>query len=64
MRLMGDSYDEIGYCDNIDLNSVGLIQQSVITRSIAVRDLKEKQIGRMTITLELSDDKEYIAYKT
>lgn len=61
---MGDSYDEIGYCDNIDLNSVGLIQQSVITRSIAVRDLKEKQIGRMTITLELSDDKEYIAYKT
>ena len=64
MRLMGDSYDEIGYCDNIDLNSVGLLQQSVITRSIAVRDLKEKQIGRMTITLELSDDKEYIAYKT
>jgi|LauGreDrversion4_2_1035121.scaffolds.fasta_scaffold121958_2 hypothetical protein len=61
---MGDSYDEIGYCDNIDLNSVGLLQQSVITRSIAVRDLKEKQIGRMTITLELSDDKEYIAYKT
>lgn len=35
-----------------------------VTRSVAVYDLKDSHIGRLNITIELTDDKDYIAYKT
>ena len=48
-----------GECNQIALQTLALELDSPVTRSLAVLDFKQQSVGRMNVTFELTNDKNY-----
>lgn len=60
---MGTSLDMYGKCAPIIVEHLDLYHVGVASRTIAVKDFKSNNVGRMNITFQLTDDKQMIEHR-
>jgi hypothetical protein len=62
-RSMGSSLDLYGKCAPIIIEHLDLHTMGVASRTVAVQDFKNNNVGRLNITFELSDDEKKIEHR-
>lgn len=60
---MGSSLDVYGKCASIVVDHLDLYTMGVASRSVAVLDFKQNNVGRLNVTFELTDDEKMIEHR-
>ena len=60
---MGSSLDMYGKCAPIIVDHLDLFTMGVASRSLAVLDFKQNNVGRLNVTVELTDDEKVIEHR-
>lgn len=60
---MGSSLDMFGKCAPVVVDYLDLHSSGVATRTLAVLDFKQNNVGRMNVTFELTEDDKKIQHR-
>ena len=63
LRDAGNSLAHYGESKPVIIEHLGLQNQESVARSIALLDFKQQNVGRLNITVEATDDRDYIRRK-